>query len=585
MKLSERLKRYAAGGLLLLLAAACDRNSEVPGEMIVVNVTVAGIREGGSEELVRAASDAPPAGWRVIATASEPIGDGLLLDVSLEADEAPGLRAATLPLENGKNFRVIALRGGNYVCHGDFTVNGATSQASLHVPENVSHDFICISYNSADAFTETYSEGSAPTELSVPNTTDRDLLYAKVTKTITATDRNLSFTLEHKLSRVKLVVDASLVANITAIEENRMRITPFYAAATMQLGSGGMTKGASSDVQYFAWPTIAAAKVQTSGFRTVFTNSETVSLVIPASTITISGVAAPQPESAKTLAFPSTLAPGHSYTLRLRLARTTTPSRTWASSNIYWVSTGGNNGYLTFGSPGTWGYQGVYFRWGSLVGISPGPRVDSKTMVFVPTYNTGTPTASTWSVAYYTDAEVSAIPFLDESYGYVSSANNDYSDATLATVSDYRTNEMYSGKRGDICKYLGATRGGSVSGYRMPLMNEMSRNGTIGGWNNPSVRSGYVVGNSDNYTPVSVPENNRDGTLDLSASVYAQGVQVGSVFLPASYVPGSSGYYWSGSAQSASKPNQAYYLIFYSTGISMVSFTRSNTITVRCVKE
>jgi hypothetical protein len=566
MKISKKLRLYVAMGLVSLLAVACDRNDVIAdvasGEMIRVDISGVGIQESGSEEAIRAAALSPLIGRREIAMASLPIGNGMLLDMSLEPDEVFELRA-TKVLENGKRFRVIALRNSNgqYVSHADYvmTATGGVSQTAgeLHVPVgNVSYDYICISYNSTTALpAASFTVGVVPANLAVPNTADTDLLYAKVTKTITSTaNATLSFTLKHKLSRVTLVVDGSYNNwTITGIVANRIRLAPFYASATMNLQTGSMVKGTAATNQYFTWSTISAALTQTSATRTVFTNGETISLVVPASTITINGTS--RPSSAQTLSFStaSTLTPGYNYTLRLRIR---TPK--WAGSNIYWDGNA-SSGKLTFDTYGVTthqGYQGVYFKWGSFVGISPALTDNerpfkSNTPVYVPNG------ASAWVPSTY--ASWADIPYWDSSYGDV--------------ITDVYTSTF----RGDICKKLNPD-------YRMPMVSEFG-NSSLTTWD--SRTDGWVKGGTTSAT-----NGNAFGTTDLITLIYAKNTTMNNVIFPSngsrnsnlnSMVGsvGTDGGYWSSSADGATN---AFFMNFAANGILFSNtVTRSYGFSVRCV--
>jgi hypothetical protein len=272
----------------------------------------------------------------------------------------------------------------------------------------------------------------------------------------------------------------------------------------------------------------------------------------------------------------------------------------------------GDVGYLTFDAEGNTtnqGYQGVFFKWGSLVGISPAQTEvpeSSGTMtndflpstpVYIPTCNTGNLTSSTWkspstslytSVGWINVAEgmvenaAANIPYLDGRAAYAGTPhgrNNTF-------VTDDAQNDptmMWANKRGDICRYLGAT-GVGPAGYRLPMSSELgSVNVNVndswdadptnvpagGGWIKGETAfpahpdAGYSNGRADLLSTVQSDyfddskHSNRSGTKYGSA----KNVTMGNVLLPASgyrrpndgmlgYV-GSHGIYWSGSAHSA----------------------------------
>jgi hypothetical protein len=144
----------------------------------------------------------------------------------------------------------------------------------------------------------------------------------------------------------------------------------------------------------------------------------------------------PSAEKTATLTVP--LSGGASYTIHVRLR---TPI--FARSNIYW-----NGSELDFVEAADdpadnfddyQGYQGVFFRMGSLVGVSPTGSPFSSS---VPVYKAGSSTPS------YDYSSWDAIPYWDtDNYGLT--LNNDHEDDLV----------------GDICLYLNPA-------YRLPVEGE-----------------------------------------------------------------------------------------------------------------
>jgi hypothetical protein len=619
MKMIQVLRWQVATGFFLLLATSCEIHSAITAEdqeeMIAVQVNLVGVNEGESEEVMRSASVSPLTGRREIAMTSQLIGNGMLVDMSLEPDEVVPLRGTPQPLETGKKFRVIALDRSThqYVSHGDFTVGGPSSVPSLHVRENVAHDFVCLSYNSTTkGFTETYTVGQVPANLAIPNTDDTDLLYANMlNKTITsAANASLSFTLTHKLSKVTLMLDATYNGwNISGIGVNQIRLSPFYAGATMNLQNGSMVKNSAATNQYFAWNAISPAQTQTSKPRTVFTNGETISLTIPQHVVTINGN--PHPSEATTFTFPSTLSlvPGNSYTLRLRFRQPR-----WAGSNIYWDHV---NSTLTFDTEGITtheGYQGVFFKWGSLVGISPAQTggsndFSSATPVYWPVYNATTPSASYfwdnnlgYDAAGWPDAVVGVsenannnIPYMDGSFVPPSLGVFNMRFSTFLMDADRNTTDMYWDMRGDICQYL-STKTGVVSGnYRLPMAVEFARWGGDYMW--AANTDGWVKGGTfsrdmtlgNAYGTTSIIKGNAPCNCG-----YAENTIMGGVVFPASgfrWTNGTLAYmcdegdYWSGSiSQNAGTYPNRHLFVFLSVAVGTDFTLPSYALPIRCVR-
>jgi hypothetical protein len=641
----KTIRLYAAMSLWVLLAVSCE-NGEVAGggsgKMVEVRVMVPSLREGGAEEVMRSAHLSPLTGRREIAMTSQPLGNGMLLDMSLEPDEVSELRATPIALEAGKTFRVIALNASThkYVSHADFTIvaGSANSSTALHVLEGVAHDFICLSHHGSNTteglFATTYSSTEEPADLAVP-VDGKDLLYAHVLgKTINNnSEATLSFTLAHRLSKVTLVVDGSYNGWAVTSVASTMYVQPYYAEATMRLRDGAMTKGSSKTDRYFSDWAVVDTYTRKSAPCTVFTNDEAMMLVVPQNAITINST--PQPSAAKTVSFATvpSLVAGHSYTLHLRIRLTR-----WAGSNIYWQAVAGSTdpkypGYLTFDAEGTTtnqGYQGVLFKWGSLVGISPARRgtsdeFSSSVPVYIPICNTGTLTASTWSsptTSSYTVASwdytvngtaedaANNIPYMDGRAAF----NDPNSGRNSTFVMDAARNdptEMWAKGRGDICQYLGAT-GAGPTGYRLPTSNEMGTSSSTAFDTSTPVAGGWVKG-TGSFTATNgagypngradLLSNQQSASFDPSKHTHgastdvlgsAQNIAMGNVILPASgyrssgsgnlygLSVGNQGFYWSGSANDATK---SHYLYFFSYTIHPESNgIRSHGFAIRCVR-
>jgi hypothetical protein len=157
--------------------------------------------------------------------------------------------------------------------------------------------------------------------------------------------------------------------------------------------------------------------------------------------------------------------PGYSYSLKLNFRRLV-----WAGSNIFWDDA---NQRLTFLSETTlpWdgqGYQGVYFMWGSLVGISPagGDFDNSGTDLYVPStpplwlkQNAATGAWGTLAnIPRVQSGSIVSIPWLD----------NHTSRNYLSEIHDTAQVNF----RGDICRYLTGKSGVPDGTWRMPNARE-----------------------------------------------------------------------------------------------------------------
>jgi hypothetical protein len=599
MKIREITTLCVAGTALslLLLTASCDRNNEaIQGKKIAVYVRAPNIREQSPEDLSRASSPQQHPSETIA------LAGGLLLDMRLEADAPSGLRSTPSTLEGGKNFRVIALNAadGTYVSHGDFEVGGSTSTPTLHVLENVRHDFICISYNSSDPLpAANFTVGEEPT-MKVSEAGAGDLLYGKVSKEINAFDRELSFTLTHQLAQIRLMVDYSYNgwAN-SLVTVGGIYLYPYFAGAVMKLSDWSLSGGdGASTVRYFSnWAAGATPHTQSCDPATIFAKGTETSIIFPVNSITVQGKKYPSEETRMPL---SVFSPGNNYTLRLtlRIPR-------WAGSNIYWDNA---NQRLTFdleGNTQNQHYQGVFFRWGSLVGISPartsrGNGFNVNVPVYQPDYNAAEPHKSIWTcidtttyTAWTTTlsgvaVDTTEIPYLDDRPEFHTTESDRAN--TYAIDAERNTATMYLGMRGDICQYLGQTIP-ALYGYRLPTGKEFSPyNG--GDWD--KVKDGWEKGDGfvsnsalgDKYGTATFPDpvNNWGG--------YAKNTNAFNLTLPASgsrsstsgglLSIGNAGLYWTGSAYESTR---ARHLSFSNSSISPNGITsRSTACPIRCVK-
>lgn len=248
----------------------------------------------------------------------------------------------------------------------------------------------------------------------------------------------------------------------------------------------------------------------------------------------------------------------------------------WAGSNIYWDGT-----QLTFdetvvdAGAGSDLKQGVFFKWGSLVGVSPSLSY----VTYTPIYVMGG--ASSWISG--TTPYNSILDF----YG----ANISGGGQTNTYLNDTQQNTdfMYLTSRGDICKYLSKT--GAVEGnWRMP---------TGADFNAAGIAEHAMVGWSTNSLPWSrfgtfatVSGAEADGTtLVGSGGTYTVGHAV-SRFPASGYRDhngmllsiGTYGNNWSSSIFTGT--DMAFHMVFVFSGFYPVYyFNRRYGFPVRCVRE
>jgi hypothetical protein len=195
---------------LTLIFTSCDRKEELPDNepsdgYVAVRIRSISVAEDGSEALGRSFSQREPE------IVTGPVGDGMLLEMSVKQDDSP-LRERLL-LGDGKIFRVIAVEHGTskYYSHGDFTVGASGPVNDFHVKIGQKYDYICLSLNSETDLpsSTSYAVGDALSSLSYDN--DVDLLWCKIEDNdpVTAAGVDLDITLKHQLTKLKVKLDCS----------------------------------------------------------------------------------------------------------------------------------------------------------------------------------------------------------------------------------------------------------------------------------------------------------------------------------------------------------------------------------------
>ncbi|GAB6122965.1 hypothetical protein JCM30204_41140 [Dysgonomonas termitidis] len=233
----------------------------------------------------------------------------------------------------------------------------------------------------------------------------------------------------------------------------------------------------------------------------------------------------------------------------------------WARSNVYFKpdTPGGVVGALTFEESGTdkQKYQGLYFKWGSLIGIAGGAvgAFDNDTYLYIPdlttgkyykvksgeitnTYSAGTGEMNAAVTAYatmYTDGSYTSIPFTTSTQ--IDNSASGEGDRRLTLQS----NTLKASYLGDVCKFISdhpATAGlllardwvlpyinpvGSISTwtlYNDPGASFTDANGTddIQYWNNTA-----TTDLTRNFWPNAYYRDGSSGELIKQASSYYSG--------------------------------------------------------------
>jgi hypothetical protein len=552
--------------LALVLLVSCDREQAVPGGLVSMKIDFRGMETGSSEDL-RSASSTPVSSQRIVL----PSGEEWQVDLSIDP-ESP-LRAATLT--SGAKIRLLAIHSGNLVRYVDWQ-QGSTVPA-LFIPDTYSTcDFICYSYNSTSTL-----PSSSSLSLPVEDDPNELLLWRASNVGISAGGSVGSVTLTRQLTHVKLKLDCSgdgkTITNVSTATP--ITLTPGVTGDTYNLAGGALVTTVSSSPLSFKWTTFNAPMVTSEPLPLIPQTGFT--LTIPANAITMeTGVTQ---NTATEIPFPtSQLAAGKTHTISVKLVKTSFTK--FASSNIYWDAT---NKQLTFEpySPDPQNcptcansdknYQGVFFRFGSLIGISAVESwsVDATTgtTIYVPYYVnaithkwveskagktnddvSGIPGATAHPAWTWPSGDTSPVPYISE---------NDASSSRDATwVKDNFGAADWAEYKGDICQYISETQG-MTNKYRLPTSNEFGLAASSGipiDWVLNSDRwekvDGYNGSSSSSWTT-----NNDDSDATGKRTTIRSGASYGSTgnFFPAAgyryagdgvlYDMGRECGYWTGS--------------------------------------
>ncbi|MDR1004066.1 MAG: hypothetical protein LBL97_03550 [Prevotellaceae bacterium] len=257
---------------------------------------------------------------------------------------------------------------------------------------------------------------------------------------------------------------------------------------------------------------------------------------------------------------------GKTYTF-VRNFTASSPAPVFAGSNIYWDGT-----RLTFDDENTHThgkYQGVFFKWGSLVGISPAGSSSTTRTVYQPTYNTGSPQESTWTTTTMSYSTITS--YFSDLTKPIENHFVNYFEAL-----DNKT-ALYAASKGDICRYLSTETGQVAGNWRMPTGEELNALGNLN----------TLWTKTDSFE--SITDVNADGTTPMPAILYN-----GTTHFPASgqnnyndgsiSTMGTSGKYWTAEPYTdSSTAVRAQYFRSTTWNLSR-TFSAGISASVRCVK-
>jgi hypothetical protein len=568
---------------LVFVLSSCERevSDAAPGEPVRLRFSAHEIGYGADENLTRSA------GSRVLESVNVPLGDRWSVSADLVDDGVSPARAVEDGLVNGAKVVIVAYnKFGDYLDHDIYSFNTSSQdldngeEGGIVVNTGAIYCFVALSYNS----TTVTPHYDASIDAISPA---YDLLWGRIDQiSITSANQRIDIGVSHRFMKVRLRTDVVGGSNPELSDLSASLLSNYEADLTVS--NGDITQGAPVTYAFTATDDgsdlTGPGKNLSSDYGLVYTGGDNP-FYVKINSVTLSD------GSSKTFtdlvaSFTKPLLSGRSYSLQITFKK----GIAWAGSNIYWD---GNK--LTFEPTGYSGpksnYQGVFFQWGSLVGVSPAALPENGDFQVGTSGNpaTGTPIyvyhGGIWqqtNVATAYDTGVGgfmwgAIPRM----------------APLGANDNYLyENDDFANNQGDICKFIGLH--GGPTAYRMPIIAEFVPDpwGDWNSWDSGAPNDTPVAGwtrtgggswstdNTDQAHPGGTKNDFTSGASHTGRLFPAAGGRgVGGEL----WGIGSSGGYWSGSAGDSS---DAYRFSFASSGVGKSSSDdgREAGYPVRCVK-
>jgi hypothetical protein len=564
---------------LTFLLAGCDKilpGTRSKGGEVEIHIRLGGLSYNEEEIGARSHSDPPP----VIESEEIDLGDGLFLSGTMTLDTDETLRASS-PLAEGVQLHVVVYVAGTGVpvANAGYVIKGGAMEVTgdyLKAPAGT-YDIVAYSFNSATA------PGYQTVLTADPHTSD--LIWGKaVNQVVDEGTGDVTISLRHLFSRVKVVISTTNVTSRPAIQSvGNVTIGPSYTGSLTVLSGQCVNTGASQPVTLLSaanrWKNLNTPTV-TSLDTIIYAGVNAENITLSLASITMAGYSTTNLGTALPIRFNRKMEPGKAYTLNIAFRKVT-----WAGSNVYWDGT-----KLTFAEAGVTtyrNYQGVHFKWGSVIGISATAGIfDHATPMYVYRFDTNPPR---WSTTYIDRITLDDANDSDtwEEIPMVSTGNSRY-DRTTNYLATMHT-DSFTLYKGDICRMIGL-RGGPT-GYRMPSSAEFG--GQQSNWNGTTPVAGGWRWVTGTVSPTIDPAGKRSiatgadtyGGSSVAVHFPVAGVrnrELNSGTLGHLAYAGTDGYYWSGTVFTG---NSAFYLRFSSGNVAPeVSTVNYIACSIRCVK-
>jgi hypothetical protein len=546
-------------GVAVFFAACGKEDLEGAKRTIRVNFTIEDISYGDNEVVTRSGK-----AWAQETVATS-LGDDIYMYATLAEAEAASLRAENIPI--GNRLQIVAYKktgGDSYTYEGDakyVVTAGGIEPVPEHPVGLLLSSYGTYKFTAYSLNTSAVPDYSATAVAYSPNTAGTDPLWGETADiSINSDDNDLTITVKHVYSKVKVSVTTAGISD--PAPDISSPLDAAFLGYEASLKSGNFIKGTAEN-QTFTFPSFTTTTAIESGERMVYAGGEAVTSVKMTS-VTIDGVTYVGPVAR----FNMRLESGKYYTLMIDFKMII-----WAGSNIYW-----DGGKLTFEAPNAdvhadeQRYQGLFFKWGSLVGIS-GTGVENRkfsetTKVYIPVFNSLSDKDWDTVNAYSSWEDIEHILPPGTNDRYISYLV----DNVRNTDNDYA---YWKAKKGDICRYLSENGFGPGGNYRMPTSFEFGdkEDNATGGATGWELTGSSIYLQSDNEVGTTIlPSYYSNSNAHVSFPRAGNINNNGTLSTVNRY-----GYHWSASGEDSEK-------VHCLREITRSSYHAAHAFPVRCVR-
>jgi hypothetical protein len=329
---------------LTFLVSSCEKEVAGNGKKVAVYLSIGD--EGYVNDALRSHAAEKPEESIVF------LNDNVYLSLTLEKDTADqysdALRAGTpgQALDPGQKIRVAAYRNdaGTLESAVNYWNNNGTLVADpagtqMLVEEGVSYTFAAYSYKSSTVYPP------AGNTLNNVSSTDYDLLWNSVSKSLSSTNLAVSINMKHQFAQVKVVVAATPAGGVTSASITNIGSVSISSGnlCSLDVKTGTLSAGTPATQSITSWVNTSGASVESAERRIypVLSAANTTTVTINNLQATANGSSVTVP-AAIPVAFEQVLAAGEKYTLSIALKFTNCGVGGVAKSVRI-----GNNDYLT----------------------------------------------------------------------------------------------------------------------------------------------------------------------------------------------------------------------------------------------